>query len=79
LGRACLRGANGRRSRRSSIAVNLVWPAIEIVGAALKTLREMQYFLSGTGKPTPSRSLPQHTGDLTIMLGTGGHNRHLIR
>src|SRR6516164_1526136 len=58
-----------RRCRRSG-------PAIEMVGAALKALREMQYFLSGTGELTRSRSLTQHTGDLSIMLGTG-HVRSL--
>src|SRR6516225_5120415 len=58
-----------RRCRRSG-------PAIEMVGAALKALREMQYFLSGTGELTRSRSLTQHTGDLSIMLGTG-HSRHV--
>ena len=58
-----------RRCRRSG-------PAIEMVGAALNALREMQYFLSGTGELTRSRSLTQHTGDLSIMLGTG-HSRRL--
>ena len=58
-----------RRCRRSG-------PAIEMVGAALKALREMQYFLSGTGELTRSRCLTQHAGDRSIMLGTG-HSRHV--
>jgi hypothetical protein len=47
-----------------------------MVGAALKALREMQYFLPGTRELTRSRCLTQHAGDLSIMLGTG-HSRGL--
>jgi hypothetical protein len=51
-------------------------PAIEMVGAALKALRKIQYFLPGTGELTRFRGLTQHAGDLSIMLGTG-HSRRV--
>jgi len=46
-----------------------------MVGAALKALSEMQYFLSGTGELTRSRSPTQHAGYLSIMLSTGDSRR----
>ena len=45
-----------------------------MVGAALKALREMQYFLTGTDELARSRCFAQHASDLSIMLGTG-HSR----
>ena len=66
----CFRSRQARCGRRSC-------PTIEMVGAALKAFREMQYLLSGTGELTRSRSLTQHTGDLSIMLGTGHSRRPL--
>jgi hypothetical protein len=40
-----------------------------MVGLALESRRQMQYFLPSAGEMTRPRSLAQHAGDLPIMVG----------